>query len=163
MDLCVLNRPNAECGRVRCNVVIKSWESWEDGNRRLCLYAQTPVTIRLVRCRRIARAALRIMNDVAGTAPPSLEELETQSRQPSKLLPRPLLSLHLPYSLTSHSSTTISTNFKMFQVALALLLQLSLCMAAPITTQGTNWQGPTGGGVLGFIVLVLDIIAWGKL
>jgi hypothetical protein len=50
----------------------------------------------------------------------------------------------------------------MFQVALALLLQLSVCMAAPITTQGTNWQGPTGGGVLGFIVLVLDIIAWGK-
>jgi hypothetical protein len=50
----------------------------------------------------------------------------------------------------------------MFQVALALLLQLSLCMAAPITTQGTNWQGPTGGGVIGFIVLVLDIIAWGK-
>jgi len=51
----------------------------------------------------------------------------------------------------------------MFQFALAALLQLSLCMlaeAAPITTQGTNWQGPTGGGVIGFIVLVLDIIAW---
>ncbi|KAF2679426.1 hypothetical protein K458DRAFT_346730 [Lentithecium fluviatile CBS 122367] len=51
----------------------------------------------------------------------------------------------------------------MFQLALAALLQLSLALfveAAPITTQSANWQGPTGGGVVGFIVLVLDIIAW---
>ncbi|KAF2710386.1 hypothetical protein K504DRAFT_466797 [Pleomassaria siparia CBS 279.74] len=51
----------------------------------------------------------------------------------------------------------------MFQLALAALLQLSLCMvvnAAPVTIQGTSWQGPTGGGILGFIVLILDIIAW---
>ncbi|KAF1964671.1 hypothetical protein BU23DRAFT_436618, partial [Bimuria novae-zelandiae CBS 107.79] len=43
------------------------------------------------------------------------------------------------------------------------LLQLSLGLlveAAPITTQGANWQGPTGGGIAGFIILVLDIIAW---
>ncbi|KAF2642966.1 hypothetical protein P280DRAFT_477831 [Massarina eburnea CBS 473.64] len=51
----------------------------------------------------------------------------------------------------------------MFQLALAALLQLSLAFfveAAPVTTQSTAWQGPTGGGILGFIVLVLDVIAW---
>ncbi|KAF2014870.1 hypothetical protein BU24DRAFT_463614 [Aaosphaeria arxii CBS 175.79] len=51
----------------------------------------------------------------------------------------------------------------MLQLLFAALLQLSLCFlveAAPITTQGTAWQGPTGGGIVGFIVLVLDIIAW---
>ncbi|KAF2792262.1 hypothetical protein K505DRAFT_376174 [Melanomma pulvis-pyrius CBS 109.77] len=51
----------------------------------------------------------------------------------------------------------------MFQIALAALLQLSLCMvaaAAPVTAQGASWQGPAGGSILGFIVLVLDIIAW---
>jgi len=52
----------------------------------------------------------------------------------------------------------------MFQFALAALLQLSLCMfaeAAPVKAQGgVSWQGPTGGGIIGFIVLVLDIIAW---
>ena len=52
----------------------------------------------------------------------------------------------------------------MFQFVLAALLQLSLGLlveAAPVTAQGTSWQGPTGGGIVGFIVLVLDIIAWG--
>lgn len=53
----------------------------------------------------------------------------------------------------------------MFQLALAALLQLSLAMfaeAAPVLkTQSASWQGPTGGGVLGFIVLALDIVAWG--
>ncbi|PSN70973.1 hypothetical protein BS50DRAFT_598093 [Corynespora cassiicola Philippines] len=51
----------------------------------------------------------------------------------------------------------------MFQLAIAALLQLSLAFfveAAPVTTQSTAWQGPTGGGIVGFIVLVLDIIAW---
>jgi hypothetical protein len=54
----------------------------------------------------------------------------------------------------------------MFQFVLAALLQLSLALfveASPITTQSSvGWQGPTGGGIVGFIVLVLDIIAWGK-
>ena len=53
----------------------------------------------------------------------------------------------------------------MFQLAISALLQLSLALladAAPITTQGTSWQGPTGGGIVGFIVLILDIIAWGS-
>lgn len=52
----------------------------------------------------------------------------------------------------------------MFQLALAALLQLSLALfveAAPVSVQSTGWQGPTGGGIVGFIVLVLDIIAWG--
>jgi len=52
----------------------------------------------------------------------------------------------------------------MFQLVLAALLQLSMALAveaAPITTQSAGWQGPTGGGIVGFIVLVLDIIAWG--
>lgn len=31
---------------------------------------------------------------------------------------------------------------------------------APVSTQSALWQGPTGGGIVGFIVLVLDIIAW---
>lgn len=52
----------------------------------------------------------------------------------------------------------------MFQLALAAILQLSLALLAeaqPITTQSTAWQGPTGGGIVGLIVLILDIIAWG--
>jgi hypothetical protein len=55
----------------------------------------------------------------------------------------------------------------MFQSALSTLLQLSLiCLAAaaPLTTQnhGNSWQYGTGGGVLGLIVLVLDIIVVSK-
>lgn len=51
----------------------------------------------------------------------------------------------------------------MFQSALSTLLQLSLvCLAAaaPLTTEshGNSWQYGTGGGILGLIVLVLDII-----
>ena len=52
----------------------------------------------------------------------------------------------------------------MFNFALSLLLQLSLYLAveaAPITAQGAQpWQTGTGGGIVGFIVLILDIIAW---
>lgn len=54
----------------------------------------------------------------------------------------------------------------MFNLVLSLLLQLSMFMlaeAAPITAQGAEpWQAGTGGGIVGFIVLVLDIIAWSK-
>lgn len=51
----------------------------------------------------------------------------------------------------------------MFQNVLGMLLQLSLmslASAAPIEAQrhGNVWQYGAGGGVLGFIVLVLDII-----
>ncbi|KAH6882227.1 uncharacterized protein J4E88_004571 [Alternaria novae-zelandiae] len=52
----------------------------------------------------------------------------------------------------------------MMNFVLSLLLQLSMFMlaeAAPITAQSAKpWQAGTGGGIIGFIVLVLDIIAW---
>ncbi|CAN9207874.1 unnamed protein product [Alternaria sp. RS040] len=52
----------------------------------------------------------------------------------------------------------------MMHLVLSLLLQLSMFMlaeAAPMTVQSAKpWQAGTGGGIIGFIVLVLDIIAW---
>jgi hypothetical protein len=54
----------------------------------------------------------------------------------------------------------------MMNFVISLILQLSLFMlaeAAPITAQSAKpWQAGTGGGIIGFIVLVLDIIAWSK-
>jgi hypothetical protein len=54
----------------------------------------------------------------------------------------------------------------MFNFALAALLQLSLFLlveAAPVSIESAKpWQAGTGGGIVGFIVLVLDIIAWSK-
>lgn len=54
----------------------------------------------------------------------------------------------------------------MFNLVLSALLQLSFFMlaeAAPISAQSAKpWQAGTGGGIVGFIVLVLDIIAWSK-
>ena len=54
----------------------------------------------------------------------------------------------------------------MFNFLLNTLLQLALfgaALAAP-TTQGhhgpQNWHYGLGGGIVGFIVLVLDIIVW---
>ena len=52
----------------------------------------------------------------------------------------------------------------------SLLLQIclaSLALAAPIadepvTITGSTQQYGTGGGILGFIVLVIDIIVWSK-
>lgn len=53
------------------------------------------------------------------------------------------------------------------QKTLAMLLQFlmfSLVTAAPITTEshGNSWQYGAGGGVVGFIVLILDIIVFSK-
>ncbi|PQE25708.1 Cardiolipin synthase protein [Rutstroemia sp. NJR-2017a BBW] len=53
----------------------------------------------------------------------------------------------------------------MFQNTLALLLQFlyfSLAVAAPIeaTGHGNAWKYGSGGGVIGFIVLILDIIVF---
>lgn len=51
----------------------------------------------------------------------------------------------------------------MYQLALAALLQLSLfslAEAAPISAQSNSWQYGTGGGIIGFIVLILDIIVF---
>ncbi|KAF2829550.1 hypothetical protein CC86DRAFT_286118 [Ophiobolus disseminans] len=52
----------------------------------------------------------------------------------------------------------------MFNFFLAAVLQLSMFLlveAAPVSAQSAKpWQAGTGGGIVGFIVLVLDIIAW---
>jgi hypothetical protein len=53
----------------------------------------------------------------------------------------------------------------MFHDTLRILLQLSLfslAAAAPITTEshGNTWQYGAGGGAIGFIVLILDIIVF---
>ncbi|KUI54991.1 Cardiolipin synthase [Cytospora mali] len=57
----------------------------------------------------------------------------------------------------------------MFQYAFALFLQLCLAtiaIAAPVaqditaSTANNSWQYGTGGGVIGFIVLILDIIVF---
>lgn len=55
--------------------------------------------------------------------------------------------------------------------SLTLFLQLALAMltfAAPVvndptfSAQSDAWQYGTGGGIVGFIVLVLDVIVWSK-
>ncbi|KAK1918761.1 hypothetical protein P3342_010232 [Pyrenophora teres f. teres] len=52
----------------------------------------------------------------------------------------------------------------MMNLVISLCLQLSMFMlaeAAPVAVQSAEpWQAGTGGGIVGFIVLVLDIIAW---
>jgi len=51
----------------------------------------------------------------------------------------------------------------MLNIFLALFLQLcGLVAAAPITAQGhgNSWQYGAGGGVVGFVVLILDIIVF---
>lgn len=56
----------------------------------------------------------------------------------------------------------------MFSATLGLLLQfslLSLAMAQETFTttgHGNSWQYGAGGGVIGFIVLILDIIVFSK-
>lgn len=57
----------------------------------------------------------------------------------------------------------------MFSNTIIPFLQLwlaTLALAAPTVTDGVSasgakpWQYGTGGGIIGFIVLVLDIIVW---
>jgi hypothetical protein len=85
---------------------------------------------------------------------------------PSQLPSNPLLSTEQRKtpSLSPHLHTVNTAN--MMNFVISLLLQLSLFMlaeAAPITTESVKpWQAGTGGGIIGFIVLVLDIIAWSK-
>lgn len=54
----------------------------------------------------------------------------------------------------------------MISPTISLFLQLwlaTLAFAAPVSTaSATPWQYGTGGGIVGFIVLVLDIIVWSK-
>ena len=52
----------------------------------------------------------------------------------------------------------------MLSPTLSLFLQLwlaTIAFAAPVSTTATPpWQYGTGGGIVGFIVLILDIIVW---
>lgn len=53
----------------------------------------------------------------------------------------------------------------MYQNTLSLLLQLalaSLAAAAPVKAQSNSWQYGTGGGIVGLIVFILDIIVIGE-
>lgn len=81
-------------------------------------------------------------------------------------------SIHLFGSLSTVNNNRIKAinTDKMQNLLFASLLQLcmaTLAFAAPvahdITAQKTDaWQYGTGGGVIGLIVLVLDIIVFGK-
>ncbi|CZR66956.1 uncharacterized protein PAC_16855 [Phialocephala subalpina] len=54
----------------------------------------------------------------------------------------------------------------MFQQIIAQLLLVSLAMAEETLTtasHGNSWKYGTGGGVLGFAVLILDIMCWSQL
>lgn len=49
----------------------------------------------------------------------------------------------------------------MYQTSLLLALQVafaSMVAAAPIHAESNSWQYGTGGGIIGFIVLILDLI-----
>lgn len=53
----------------------------------------------------------------------------------------------------------------MYQNVLHLFLQLALASfatAAPMSIESNSWQYGTGGGVIGFIVFILDVIFIGK-
>lgn len=49
----------------------------------------------------------------------------------------------------------------MYQNSALLVLQLafaSMAAAAPVKAQNNSWQYGTGGGIIGFIILILDLI-----
>jgi len=53
----------------------------------------------------------------------------------------------------------------MYQLAIPLLAQLvlaSLAAAAPVTIESNTWQYGTGGGIVGFIVFIIDVIVISK-
>ena len=54
-----------------------------------------------------------------------------------------------------------SAKMYMLSVFLQMLLA-SLVMAAPVHIESNSWQYGTGGGIIGFIVFILDVIAIGK-
>jgi hypothetical protein len=58
----------------------------------------------------------------------------------------------------------VNSTAEMMNLAITFLLNLSLFAlveAAPMSVASAKpWQAGTGGGIVGFIVLVLDIIAW---
>jgi hypothetical protein len=64
-----------------------------------------------------------------------------------------------PYSYSGQNSQ--DQIFNMYQTSLLLALQVafaSIVSAAPVQAQSNSWQYGTGGGIIGFIVLILDII-----
>ena len=103
-----------------------------------------------------------ISSDVrlCGTSNSSAPPLHIQGSSAAHNSPKPNHIFFTRPTSTSRN-TAIMMNF-----VLSLLLQLSMFMlaeAAPMTVQSAKpWQAGTGGGIIGFIVLVLDIIAWSK-
>jgi hypothetical protein len=71
-------------------------------------------------------------------------------------------------SQSSQSQSQSPNQVIMFQLTLGAIVQFllfSLAAAAPMATEsrhGNAWQYGAGGGVIGFIVLILDIIVFSK-
>lgn len=69
--------------------------------------------------------------------------------------------LRLQYHLGSHAYTT-TTMFSLILHACLASLALAAPVATEITTQDITPVGQYGGGVVGFIVLILDILVWSR-
>lgn len=81
--------------------------------------------------------------------------------------PPSLLQQYQPEVRLPHSSQEPTTT--MFSATIVSFLQLwlaTLAFAAPLANEGVSatgakpWQYGTGGGVIGFIILILDILVW---
>lgn len=68
--------------------------------------------------------------------------------------------LRLQYHLGSHADITTTTMFSLILHACLASLALAAPVATEITTQDITPVGQYGGGVVGFIVLILDILVW---
>jgi hypothetical protein len=79
------------------------------------------------------------------------------------------VELYFNHSSSSSHSPSISYTesflqiqvIKMYQNTLSLVLQLtlaSMAAAAPVKAQSNTWQYGTGGGIVGLIVFILDLI-----
>lgn len=76
-------------------------------------------------------------------------------------IPAPLLFLSTSVA-TKQDKLEIIT---MYRNLLTILLQLALASfawAAPMTIESNTWQYGTGGGIIGLIVFILDIIFIGE-
>lgn len=68
-------------------------------------------------------------------------------------------------SCKQQSSTKTIYVSTMHSTLLSFLLQLALtsvAFAAPLTTQSADWRYGTGGGIIGFIIFILDVIVISK-
>merc|ERR1711964_59748 len=64
-------------------------------------------------------------------------------------------------NLQIESTYSKSANMYTFQAALSFLLLAASALAAPMSTEAVQenaWKYGTGGGIIGFIVLILDIM-----